>query len=310
MAACGGGRESAVRIADLDELAGKSAMRVRAFDAKVTSGASEVTVNGVVEDDYRYTATVSVNGKPAWEEVVIDDARYLRVLDASPLFEPEAAVEVPTMHAAFPAILAGGWVVDANGAPAEFTPDATVVPLAPDLVLSQVRVLDTVPRLVKLGYAEWNPDGASYLPKYDKFPAHKGDGKRFDHLPGAYDANQVMNGLDSLRPYFEFASVWATEAGVTRIEQRLELPDPADKRYAELYDQLRRSGSRRLLALLQTGRAGRTLGSSYVIRAAGEQQHVAEPTGAVAVDLGGAITALRQRLAAFAVPSPLYGPIP
>jgi hypothetical protein len=160
---------------------------------------------------------------------------------------------------------------------------------------------------VKLGYAEWNPQGATYLPKNDKFPSYKTDGKRFDHIPAAYDANKLMSGLESVRPYFEFVSLWATKQGVTRVERSLELPDPRDRRYAELYDQLRRAGSRRLLTLLQTSGSGRIIASSYALAPATRQ--VIEPQSPIPVDLGEAIAALRQRLAAFAVPSPLYGPI-
>jgi hypothetical protein len=303
-AACGGGHESAVKVADLDKLATKSALRARTFTSTSTVGGARVTVVGLVEDDYRYAATVSLNGAPVWEEVVVDDKRYVRVINAAALFDADTAASLST-------IVSGAWVVDGNGAPAEFTPETTVVPLAPDLVLSYVRVLDTVPQLTKLGYVEWNPQGASYLPRSDKFPAHKDNGKRFDHLPTAYDANQVLNGLDATRPYFEYVSLWANDRGVTRIERTLELPDPADKRYAEMYTQLRRAGSRRLLALLQEGSTprARALQSSAVIGSPSPTQHVVEPTGAQPVDLVAAITALRQRLAALAVPSPLYGPI-
>jgi hypothetical protein len=304
------GREDPVTAGKLDDLALARSLSSREFSSTVDVGGDQVTISGVVEDDYRYAASVRVGGQLAYEEVVADDRRYVRVQDATALL-PAAVLPSLSANRNVAAVLSGRWVVDPFGAPEEFTAGRTVteVPLSPRLVLERVRYLENLPETLKGGFREYNTDAIYYLPKDDKFPAHEEDGERYDRLPAAYDTTATTVTVDDLRKFFEYVSVWATEDGLTRLERLLELPDLDDDRYEEVYGQIERAGSGRLRALLARGKRGRTLTETYLARPATTGRTVVEPTGATRVDLVAAVDAIRSAVQALQTPSPLYGPI-
>lgn len=307
---CAGRGEEGVDVEDLPEIVEATALEPRRFTSKVVLGGRTLEVAGVIEDDYRYQATVSLDGSTVYEEVVVDDRRYLRVEDPTALVTPELLVELPSLHEAWPLVLQGGWVVDPGGAPPEFTAGTKPVdaPLSPQTVLAKVRYLDAANELVGLGYGKYDRNSIAYSRRNDKFPVHEEDGTRFDHAAAGYDPNAVYTTLESLQPSFEFVSLWANETMLTRVERLTELPDPDEDRYEDLYGQLERAGSSRLLALLELGEPGRRITESYTFSPAGDAV-VVEPDSAAEVRLTPALTALASRVAGSTTPTPLYGRI-
>lgn len=314
--ACGrGSATEGVSAGKLGDLAAARGVESRKFTWSASVAGRTVSVEGVVEDDYRYQGTVKLDDTSVWEEVVIDDARYLRVLKPDALLEAELITELAAGGGAGSALMAGEWVRDKRGAPAEFGESPQQIPLDPQLVLDAARRLDRVSDVIRLGgYKEYNTLAADYLPKNDKFPEHKDDGVRFDHIPVAFNPNVLYTRLDDARRYFEFASIWATLEGVNRIEQLTVLPKPTDGRYEELYDQLTRVGNRRLSVLLDAIKAApdsevlRTLSQTYVVQPA-EGATVAAPSDAVDGDLVNLLSELRNRIGSRPDPGPLFGPV-
>ena len=294
----------------LPKLALSRSLSVHEFRSVSTFAGQEVVVEGLAEDDYRYSALVSVNGRPAYEEVVADDRRYLRVIDPAVLFPADMVTRLRANRVVVP-VLSGSWVADPFGAPEEFTAGRELeqVPLAPQLVLRAVRLLEQLPETLKEGLREYNKLAIYYLPKDDKFPEHKDDGKRFDKVPAAYDTTASTVTLDELRRYFEYVSVWSQPDGLTRVERLLELPDPSDDRYTEIYGQLKRAGSSRLQALVGEGEDGRRVTETYFTGPAGAAAAVQEPANAAKVNLAAVLNILRATVTAAQPPSPLYGPI-
>lgn len=316
LSGCGRGSQAdKVDSARIDDLAAKRGLEPRTFRWSSTVAGRTVAVDGLVEDDYRYQGKVLVDGALAWEEVVVDDVRYLRVADITRLVEPELVTELAGTGPAGAALVTGQWIMDPRGAPGEFAAAAQQIPLDPQLVLGAARRLDRIADLVRLGgFAEYNTLAVSYLPKNDKFPEHKKDGTRFDHVPAAFDPNRVYSKLDDARTFIQFASVWMTLEGTNRIEELIEMPNPDDDRYNELYEQLGRAGSRRLQVLLGAIKAEpdakrlRQMTETYRVRPR-PSATVEVPSGATEGDLVGLVASLRTRIGVRPDPSALFGPL-
>lgn len=79
-------------------------------------GKSRVEVDGRIQDDLRYSGTVTLNGKKLYEEVVTDDSVALRLLDpeaTKPVVEAARRLDPTTADA----LAAGRWVIDHTVAP-------------------------------------------------------------------------------------------------------------------------------------------------------------------------------------------------
>lgn len=305
LTSCGRGSAKDVITADrLASVATSTSLKSRDFTWSLTMLGHTVSVKGSLQDDYRYQAKVFMDSRPVYEEVVVDDARYLHVSD------PSVLMDAATFAAVDPALSAAtsGWVVDPLGAPAEFSLKRTErTPLDATYVLDRVRFLETLPVTLKQSFREYNTDAVTYLPKDDKFPAHKGDGTRFDHFPGPYDPNAITVTFESLKPYFEYISVWGTLGSITRVEYLMELPDPSAAQYREAYRQIRRAGSRSLNAILASGSSGRKFTQSFTSRLNPDVE-IVPPQNATAVDLKAASAALTKALQANA-PEAMFGPL-
>lgn len=308
MGTCGS-RGSSIQTKELPEFAEQTRLASYRFTGHRELAGHRVDIQGLVEDDYRYQASVLLDGTPVYDEVVVDNRRYVRLLAPNKIVPADLLPELPSLHPTWSSLVGGVWVVDAEGAPPEFTAGANPInaPLTPELVLSTVRYLDDPETLLGGRFREYNTKATYYLPKDDKFPVHKDDGARFDSLPQPYDPNGVFTGLDSARKYFEYVSVWAKPGAVTRIEKVAQLPDPKDDRYNDLYQQLGRAGSRTLLDLLGT-KEGRKFAERYTFSSA-KGETVAEPPDATAAPLTPALTTLAERLAGLEAASPLYGKV-
>jgi len=153
----------------------------RSFAYAERTPAREVIVRGIVADDYRYKAQLSVAGRPAEEEIAIDDALAARILDREQAGQALAvrtpgAAPSPTGDRTLEALLARRWVVDPFGAPELVAARAGQErrvgddPILDGLtVLSYIgRALDEAPLAVR-----FNKEAIQYQTDEDVFPAPK-----------------------------------------------------------------------------------------------------------------------------------------
>lgn len=304
-----GGIES-IKAKDIAALAELSTLKPHRFEGRVRLAGRAVEVTGVVEDAYRYQATVSIDGSVVYEEAVLDDRRFVRLISPDRLVPHEVFAELPLLHDSWLTLMKGEWVLDPQGAPPEFAPTGTAAndaPLRADLVSGFVRFLDAGRELAAKGMRKYDRDSVQYLRRDDKFSNDPDDGRRFDALPTPYDPTAVFTDLESLRRYFEYTSVWTTTEGVTRVERLLELPPPS-RRYRDMYAQLRRAGGARLLRLIDSGPAGRVMAWSYRVENA-PGSVIDAPDAAATLPLEPALAALARRLETTTTPTPLYGAI-
>ena len=285
--ACSSG--GAVKKASLPDLADRTNRVARHFNETSLIAGRRLAIDGIVEDDYRYQATVLVDGSPVYSEVVADDARYVRVFSPELVVPDGRASELGALDPAYEAALSGNWVVDPKGAPGDFrsTTKQVAVPLNPSLVLGAVRFLEGTRELTARGTTEYNTDAINYLPKNDKFIKVKvANAKRYDVLPAGYDANQVTVTLGDLQKFFLWAAVWVDKQdNIVRIDKRIELPSPTSRGFGEVYRQIGRAGSDSLQTMLKLGDAGRLLTDSLSVRP-DASVHIEVPISATPVAFG------------------------
>lgn len=183
-----------------------------------------LTVRGFVADDHRYAAEVSTAEGTAFEEVVLDDARLVKLHDVAKV-APSAAAD-PTLVTA----PRGAWLADAAGAPPEFRrSNAVRRAIDGELVLEVVRALE-LPTYDSLfvtrinGAMPYDPDSSAYVERNDKFPPHPESGRRFDVFPVPYDPEAIFRDgapgdlAQRLPLYFLYASFWFDGSHLTRVE--------------------------------------------------------------------------------------------
>jgi len=241
LGACAAGSGSTLKADDLEQVAEESSLLAREFETEVTGAGRTIRIAGLVQDAYRYAATISLDGRPLLQEVVIDDARYVRVLDRAAF--PRA-----------PAPLLGGWLVDRAGAPPEFGTERSPLSLLvfPPATQARMELLGGAPLFQEVTYfddlpavlhngrdpSKWNPDAASYIPVDDRFQPHEEFGERFDALPDTFDPGSTFTSLASLSRFFQTSAVWVRDRAIARTETVFELPEPAQPRYRNVFDQV------------------------------------------------------------------------
>lgn len=155
----------------------------------VTTPKSSQEVRGIVEDDFRFKARVSLDGAIAYDEVVRDDTLAVRfgnpTLVQSFIRTSEAADALgPTDFSGVTvsdALEAKRWVLDRRGAPAVASASAADTKLGSDSVLDALTVLDYVSRASGEAFAVTRFDPEDLNPTYrsseDNFPKpQKGSG--------------------------------------------------------------------------------------------------------------------------------------
>lgn len=213
---------------ELEAAIEKTQQQPHSFVLQLSTPERDVEVNGILEDDARYQAAVSLDGRPAWEEVVSDDALADRFLDASvlPLFlEPSgdgAKAALPDVRAE---LAAGRWVIDEVGAPDLLTariaaadPGGGAEPrlLGTDPVLDAVTALDYVRRVLKeQEFRLFNENDLDYDPAEDTFP-----------IP---DDDSPLRRYDSVRTRLP------TAAQIQGFGGRAQFPDTANFRRMSIY---------------------------------------------------------------------------
>jgi hypothetical protein len=131
--------------------------------------AQSVAVRGLIEDDFRYKARLSVDGEDVLDEVVNDDALAVRFLDPSYVAKFTGTGGKPDTIAALDARY---WVADLKGAPA--IGDAAVEDslIGVDPIVDSLSVVDYVKDAVNQArdVTKFNSESLDYRPAEDPFP--------------------------------------------------------------------------------------------------------------------------------------------
>ena len=162
----------------------------RSFVYSDASAIRQVTVRGIVNDDYRYKVQMLVGGKAAEEEVAVDDALAARILDIEQtqqvlaLGAPGAATSQPGGRE-LEALAARRWVLDPYGAPEIVVARKGAERMVgADPVLDGLTALSYVSRAIEEAdtVARYNTESIEYRAEEDVFPApEEGSGvQRFD----------------------------------------------------------------------------------------------------------------------------------
>lgn len=230
LAACGGPDQGAD-----DEL--RAAIRSTELEPRQFVYEEEVAnrryaVQGSVEDDFRYSAKVTLNDAGLYEEVVSDDTIAARFVDPTAL--GFLAVSPPSGGAAT-AVTNRQWVVDPAGAPVLLASASTERRLGDDPVVDALTVFRYVEQVVRQQrVVEFDENSLEYRPKEDPFPKPKegSDVVRYDFfppkLPKASDsagANQAVPGPQ----HFRKMVVYVQDGRIIRILEQFDVVGKLDE---------------------------------------------------------------------------------
>jgi hypothetical protein len=146
---------------------------------------SLVQVRGLVEDDFRYKARLTVDGLDALDEVVNDDALAVRFLD--PSFVPKFTSRTGGDAATRAFLAARYWVLDDAGAPSIGDAAVTDHVIGVDPIVDSLSVVDYTLDAISAAAAvkKFSPEDIDYRPLEDPFPQpQQGSGVvRWDLVP-------------------------------------------------------------------------------------------------------------------------------
>ncbi len=177
---------------------------------ETTPDGSVTTVQGIVEDDYRYQARLLIGDEPILDRVVSDDTVAVRFIDAATLAKfvdkdmsglVDTGTDIDGVNV-FDALQARRWVVDPGGAPPQLVSIDKASDPGVDPIFDALRQIDrarSVTLATEIGFVEYNEDSISltYRADEDPFPIPEaGSGvTRFDlrqpDFPTATEAEQA-----------------------------------------------------------------------------------------------------------------------
>jgi hypothetical protein len=201
-----------------------------------------VRVAGVFDDDFRYKAVVSFDGKPAYEQIVADDTLALRFLDPERIPTVVDRAHIATADRStelagvdvVQALQSGRWVLDTNAAPPVAALGSSLKDIGKDPVFDALTALGYVDRALVQAQSvdEWKKESLdpAYKSSEDTFPK-PADGskvKRYDlrrpRLPGA--AAVATAGATASLPttrHFRKMAIYTENGRVLRVSERIEV---------------------------------------------------------------------------------------
>jgi hypothetical protein len=167
--ACGGEKVSDAR--DLRTALGKTERQSRSFVYAEATADRRLAVEGIVEDDYRYKARVSIDGTPVVDEVGLDDALAVRFSEPSAL-DLFVASDKPAPTTTTDLLRARHWVLDPGGAPELVAATAQRRRVGEDPVLDSITVLAYIEDVMSqsLRVSKFNAQALDYIAREDRFP--------------------------------------------------------------------------------------------------------------------------------------------
>ena len=190
----------------------------------------EVVVRGLVEDDFRFKARLTLNDRDVLDEVVNDDALAVRFLD--PTLLPQF-VKSDSSGAAAPleVLQQRKWVIDKSGAPPVGLNSTDEKIAGVDPVVDSLATLVYARQAITeaRGVVKFNPESVDYRPQEDPFPTPKdGSGiERYDlvapQFPQAEAVSRTAN-ADAAFPnieHFRKMSLYVKDKRIIQIRERI-----------------------------------------------------------------------------------------
>lgn len=205
--------------------------------AKSTTSA----VQGVVEDDFRFKAQVSLNGLPAVEKVVADDALAVRFIDPNSItrfIDRSQIGQVDTTTdregiSVVDALKSQRWVLDTAGAPNQLQGGIADKRAEPDPVVESLTIFDYVLQAIEEAQSvdEWSADSVNptYRTSEDPFPKpSKGSGvRRYDlRRPKLPPAGAAVGGGTPTFPqtkHFRKMAIYVKKGRVIQVREAVEV---------------------------------------------------------------------------------------
>jgi hypothetical protein len=238
LTACGGPDNSSEE--DLRAAISRTERLARTFVYTEKSGGDTNQVVGLIEDDFRSKARLTVDDEPVFDQVQSDDVLAVRFLDVQRVSSmlDERAPGAPTAKTTpadaidpVEALQTHRWVLDPAGAPPLVQTEKIDRQLGEDPVLDALdafrylrAAIGGASRVIK-----FNPDSLDYKPKEDPFPHPKGDVIRYDlERPRLPRASIEAGGAPPLPGdiHIRKMSIYVDHGLVIRV---LEQVDPAER---------------------------------------------------------------------------------
>jgi hypothetical protein len=191
-------------------------------------GGQEVIVRGLIEDDFRYKARLTLNGNDVLDEVVNDDSLAVRFLDAGvvPNF-----VDTGASTSAVSALSERRWVIDRTGAPPVGLALTDAKYAGIDPVVDSLAVMAYAREAITQGdgLRKYNPESLDYRPAEDPFPTPKDNSgiERWDVVAPAFPKPDVLSRTTNTDAafadvaQFRKLSVYVQDHRVIQVRERI-----------------------------------------------------------------------------------------
>ncbi|HVM54705.1 MAG TPA: hypothetical protein VM262_16075 [Acidimicrobiales bacterium] len=234
LAACGGPDDTAEER--LRDALNRTERLARTFVYVEEAGGTTSEVVGLVEDDFRSKARLSIDGSPVFDQVQSDDVLAVRFVDPDLLpamIEDRAAASDEDGVDPVEALRSRRWVLDLTGAPPLSATDAIERSLGDDQILDALDAFRYVRGAIggARRVIKFNPDSLDYKPSEDPFP-HPEDGViRYDLERPSLPRASAFGGTNTAPPlpgiiHLRKMSVYVEDGLVIRV---LEQIDPAER---------------------------------------------------------------------------------
>jgi hypothetical protein len=207
------------------------------------SQASSVTVQGLVEDHFRFKAQVAFNGAAGWEQVVSDDSLAIRFLEParlSSLVNKEKVATADTKTdlqgaSSLQVLQSRRWVLDEAAAPTITIGRSRESELGKDPVLDSITALSYVEEAIRQAQAvvKFNPDSVrpTYSASEDDFPKPEGGSgvTRYDLVrpklppPGQQTQGGVASSGTAQTRHFRRMAIYVKDGRIVQVREAINL---------------------------------------------------------------------------------------
>jgi hypothetical protein len=269
----------------------RTARTAHRFVYSESFGQEKTSVRGLVEDDFRFQAQVSINGVPVLEQVLRDDAAAVRMLepagltrfvegaDATALARGQQRPAGVTSVGVPEALTGGDWVLDPSGAPPLTLGGNERHPAGDDPVYDARSALDYTLAAVEEAFfiVRFNPESLYYRASEDPFPAprRRSGVVRYDVIPEDLPipgAGNTPGGRDD-RPatrHFRKMAVYVNDGRVIEVREQVGTTPRLARRFLGIARRILRESDESLvreldreLAKLPEARRGQFLLDGY-----------------------------------------------
>jgi hypothetical protein len=205
-----------------------------------------IVVRGLVEDDFRFKARLTVNDQDILDEVVNDDAMAVRFIDTSALpqfLDSGGSSAAGETKSPLEVLGQRRWVLDKAGAPPVGLSAADERYAGIDPVIDSLAVLTYVRQAITEGERvdRFNPESIDYRPQEDPFPTPRGDSGivRYDvrapvfPKPDAVAKSGNTEAAFAELPQFRKLSIYVRDGRVIQVRERISAERKVLEKFTE-----------------------------------------------------------------------------